>query len=283
MRRLLILIGLLLPLAVAAAEPLQPRADEAPSSGLLATIGRTVLDFQREANQEIGRQMRAVRDGETTGALVSAMLLAFVYGIVHAAGPGHGKLVVMSYFVGRDARIGRGLLMGAQIAVMHVVSAVVIVSLADLLLRRSFGGVPAEVPAVRLVSYVMILAIGALMLWRAVRHARAGHRHDASCGCGARHEETGILSLGVGLVPCTGAVLILLYAFANGILWAGLAMVTAIAVGMALTMGGLGLASVMVRRHLVLRSGGARAVAVVDIAGAGLIVLVGAALLVTAV
>jgi nickel/cobalt transporter (NicO) family protein len=88
----------------------------------------------------------------------------------------------------------------------------------------------------------------------------------------------------VGLVPCTGSVLILLYAFANDILWAGLALVAAVAAGMAVTMGALGLASVAARRLLVARlagGGGARALALVDVTGAALITAVGLFLLAT--
>ena len=72
-------------------------------------------------------------------------------------------------------------------------------------------------------------------------------------GAGERARE-GALSLGVGLVPCTGAVLILLYAMANDILFAGVLLVVAIAAGMALTMGALGVLSI-VARNAVARSG----------------------------
>ncbi|HET6469436.1 MAG TPA: hypothetical protein VFG43_13770, partial [Geminicoccaceae bacterium] len=230
-----------------------PAAEAAPppeaGPGLLAPVGRALLAFQREANREIGRQMRAIRDGETTAPLLLGLVLAFAYGAIHAAGPGHGKLVVMSYFLSREARIGRGLLMGAQIALMHVISAIVIVVFADFLLRRTFGGAPAEIPAIRLLSYGLILAIGLAMLaraaWRAFAEPAHAHAHahgTGGCGCGARTGETGLLSLGVGLVPCTGSMLILLYAMANGILPAGLLLVVMIALGMALTMGALGLA-----------------------------------------
>jgi nickel/cobalt transporter (NicO) family protein len=281
----------------AAAEAPAPQAEAPPSAGgPLAAAARAVLGFQREANRRIGLEMRAVRDGRTTGALLGAMLLAFAYGALHALGPGHGKVVVMGYFLSREARIGRGLLMGGQIALAHTASAVVIVTFADLLLRRTFGGVPAEIPAVRAASYGLIVLIGGLMLARALRAARAapaarhghGHHHGpAACGCAgtaAPRGEGGLLSLGVGLVPCTGSVLILLYAFANDILWAGLALVAAVAAGMAVTMGALGLASVAARRLLVARlagGGGARALALVDVTGAALITAVGLFLLAT--
>ena len=192
--------------------------------------------------------------------------------MVHALGPGHGKVIVVSYFLSRDAQIMRGLLMGLQIAVFHVLSAAVVVALADLVLRQAFGSAPAEVAGVRLASYGLIALIGCSMLVQAVRRSRlrrAGIEVWTSAvamatrigtgpsgtgpGAGERARE-GALSLGVGLVPCTGAVLILLYAIANDILFAGVLLVVAIAAGMALTMGALGVLSI-VARNAVARSG----------------------------
>lgn len=252
--------------------------------GAARAVAGALLDFQREANRTIAQQMRAIRDGTTTGPLLAGFVLAFLYGALHAAGPGHGKLVVVSYFLARDARVGRGLLMGAQIALMHVLSAVVIVLFADFLLRRGLGGAPAETLEVRLASYALILLIGLAMLARGIHRARVaptGDGHDHACGCGARHGESGLLSLGVGLVPCTGSLLILLYSMANGILAAGIALVAMIALGMAVTMGALGLASVLARRLVAARlAGGARrAAAALDLAGAMAITLLGAMLL----
>ena len=93
--------------------------------------------------------------------------------------------MVVSYFLAREARVGRGLLMGLQIAIFHVLSAMVVVALADLLLRRAFGGAPAEVAGVRLFSYGLIALIGAVMLAQAVRRSqqrRAGIEVDGCCG-----------------------------------------------------------------------------------------------------
>lgn len=289
-RRLLAVLALVLAWMTLA--PPAVAAQPAPSGNILAPVGRALLDFQREANRTISQQMRAIRDGESSAPLMLGLLLAFAYGAIHAAGPGHGKLVVMTYFLSRDARIGRGLLMGVQIAVMHVLSAIVVVVFADFLLRKGFGGAPSEVPAVRIVSYGLILLIGLAMLWRAARramqpaHAHHHHdHHDHACGCGARHDEGGLLSFGVGLVPCTGSILILLYAMANGILPAGLLLVGTIALGMAVTMGGLGLLSVLARRFVAdrLDAGTGRMAVAIDVAGSFAIVLLGGALLLTAV
>ncbi len=303
MRRILLLLGVLgaflvLPPWPEAVGPAAATVAEAGSRG----IGALLVDFQRSANREIARHLQAIRDGQGSGPLLAGLLLAFLYGAVHAAGPGHGKLAVVGYFLSREARIVRGLAMGAQIAVLHVISAVVVVGLADLLLRRSFGGAPAEIPAVRIASYALIVAIGLAMLARAGRrllgfpagHAHAsagasehgdGHHHAPGCGCGAhaRPAEGGLLALAVGLVPCTGSLLILLWALANDILAAGLALVAAIALGMAITMGGLGLASVWARGFVLDRFERSHRTAllggVLELAGAGLVTAVGGLLL----
>ncbi|MEM7021509.1 MAG: hypothetical protein AAF637_02850 [Pseudomonadota bacterium] len=265
--------------------------------GPVAVVGRALLAFQREANRVIAEHMEAIRDGRSSAALLIGIGLAFLYGVVHALGPGHGKLVVVSYFLSRDARVGRGLLMGLQIAVFHVISAVVVVVLADLLLRRAFGGGPAEVVGVRLLSYGLIAAIGIVMLVQAFRRSRlrrAGVAVHSSC-CGAHHpadgrtadisEQTrqGALSLGVGLVPCTGAVLILLYAMANDILFAGVVLAIAIAAGMAITMGVLGIVSVIARQAVTRRidagsSGQGTLAEISDYAGALAITTIGCGL-----
>jgi ABC-type nickel/cobalt efflux system permease component RcnA len=281
------------------AQPSAPSGVERIAGG---GIGVALADFQRAANREIARHLQAIREGRGVGPLASGLVLAFLYGAVHAAGPGHGKLVVVGYFLSREARIGRGLAMGAQIALLHTASAVVVVALADFLLRRTFGAAPAEIPAVRIASYGLIGAIGLAMLVRAgrrvltllagapVRSPRAEHDahphpHGAACGCGAhaRSGEGGLLALAVGLVPCTGSILVLLYALANDMLLAGLLLVSCIALGMAITMGALGLASVRARRFVLDRVPSTRPARLVsgllEFAGAALVTAVGALLL----
>ena len=61
------------------------------------------------------------------------------------------------------------------------------------------------------------------------------------------------MSVSVGLVPCTGALLIMLFALANDMVVTGTMMVGAIAVGMAVTMSILGLLGILARRVVLSR------------------------------
>ncbi|MEM9164094.1 MAG: DUF3299 domain-containing protein, partial [Cyanobacteria bacterium P01_F01_bin.4] len=72
------------------------------------------------------------------------LLIAFSYGVLHTLGPGHGKAVIISYFVGQGGSLRRGIAMGVRIAVFHVLSAVVVVILTDRVIRQVGGATPAN-------------------------------------------------------------------------------------------------------------------------------------------
>lgn len=255
-------------------EQAQPARTPA-STSFFARAAREMFQLQARMNKALAGQMRAIRDGQgltaIAGSLAVGMGLAFLYGALHVAGPGHGKAVIVSYFLGREARLSRGLWLGLQIAATHVVAAIVLVWVADVALRQAFGGAPAELRAVQAVSYGAIIAIGLHMLWQAIRRLRGQsvaahcdhHGHDHSHHHGPAHADDpehrreharqGVLSFAVGLVPCTGATLVMLYALANGIVYAGIIMVLAIGLGMAAAMAIIGIATILARRAALAR------------------------------
>jgi len=233
------------------------------------------VDFQRTMVRDIGRYMAAIRDGTSSTALLAGIGFAFAYGVIHTLGPGHGKMIVASYFVGREAQVLRGLWMGVQIAVTHVISAIVLVLLFDITFRSMLGGEPAESWWIRLFSFGLIAIIGAYMLYGAIRSSlgKTGHGHDHHHHHGHSHDHDHdhdhshhhrhghekhsgrALAVLAGLVPCTGAILVMLFALANGIIVAGVLMVIAISAGMALTMAAIGIAAILVRRVMILVTG----------------------------
>ncbi len=262
MRGVLVLVLSLIvfsPAETVAQNPFAPPPGEQPAAAAPATepsafamMFRKMIDMQRTMVRDIGRYMRDIKEGTSRSAIWVGMGFAFLYGAVHAVGPGHGKMVVASYFVGHEARIGKGLLMGVQIAVTHVISAVILVSLVDLTFRQFLGGVPAESKGIRLVSYGLIIVIGLYLLYRAVMNAffngAGGPSQRHHHGDGRRQT---VLAVIAGMVPCTGAILVMLFALANDILLFGIILVAAISAGMALTMSTIGAVTVLFRRAVV--------------------------------
>lgn len=219
--------------------------------------------------------MRDVEQGRSASSVAIALLIAFAYGALHILGPGHGKAVVVSYFIGDGGSLRRGAVMGVQIAAMHVLSAIVVVFLLDFAVRQTTGAAPYDYRLIRLGSYALIIAIGAVMLWRVLASLRANRlmgedeftrHHDcneshAHAGCAAcavtdaRSHGGGWIAAAVGIVPCTGALIVMLFGLANDLVIPAVMMVVAISAGMALAMTAVGVAAILGRNWAEARGG----------------------------
>jgi ABC-type nickel/cobalt efflux system permease component RcnA len=242
-------------------------APPAAPPSLLRKVGVQVVMLQSRVNRAINAQLMEIKAGDNPWALWGGLLIGFLYGVFHALGPGHGKSVIIGYFLGREAHPLRGIAMASWISLSHVVGAIVIVTVVHFILSQSLASPVDEVDGLRVFSYAAILLIGLGMLWSALRggghahahgHDHGHHHHDEHCAHvpGARpgaRKEQGILGFVAGFIPCSGAILILVFALTNGIVLSGIAMTLAIAVGMAITLSVMGVASILVRRQIVLR------------------------------
>ncbi|HVO03990.1 MAG TPA: sulfite exporter TauE/SafE family protein [Candidatus Cybelea sp.] len=280
----------------AAAAPAPSDASATPSRpSMLRRIGGSVVMLQARINRAINEQLLAIKAGDKPWALWGGLLIGFLYGVFHALGPGHGKTIIVGYFLGRHAHPWRGVAMASWISLSHVVGAIVIVVIVHTILTQALASPVDEVDGLRVFSYGAILLIGIGMLVSAMRGGRAhaqghdhrhphhGHDHAHGAHCAhvpGTHKEQGILGFAAGFIPCSGAILILVFALTNGIILSGIAMTLAIAVGMAITLSIMGVGSILVRHHIVLRlPQSAVASRAFILAGPILVTLIGAVLL----
>jgi ABC-type nickel/cobalt efflux system permease component RcnA len=253
--------ALLLP-APAFASPFDGRPTSAADSATAPNV--PALHVFNELRRDAARRLTAATEDLAhhpfgpTFAL--ALLFAFGYGVIHAAGPGHGKSVVASHFLSRDASLASGFRLSLWIAVTHVASAIGVVAVAALLLGRSVPSLEDE-RATQLVSYGILTLLGVVLLVQTARGGRFaahscadhGHEHDHSHEHQAdgRDRTTGLLAVAAGAVPCTGSLLVLAYAVANGFYLIGFALILAIGAGMALTTAAFGLVARAMRLRIL--------------------------------
>jgi ABC-type nickel/cobalt efflux system permease component RcnA len=225
-----------------------------------------ILDVQRQIHQAITDRIETLKEGKSLAALWSLLMISFAYGVFHVLAPGHGKVVVGSYFLGNDARWRDGIWAGLVMAVGHTITAVGIVAVLYLALGLGQFKVLSDARYAELAGYGLIAAIGLWLLFRAIRNdPRCGscghhhhghhHKHDHNHDHVHTHDESltedkpGMgLFAAASLVPCTGSMIILLFTLANDVLWAGVLAVIAIALGMWLTVTAIGLISIFLRR-----------------------------------
>ena len=270
-----------------------------------------VARWQREFHQSLAEAMQAAGDGDRLWPVLTVAGFAFLYGVFHAIGPGHGKAVVAGYFVGQRAVLWRAVALGSAIAAVQGVSAIVLVGGLVGVVGLAGTRLLAGIPVLEMVSYALIIILGLHMLYQALRgqdccsddhvhvhHDHCGHdgaprsddRHRAAAADG--DDVSWALSiwpaaLAVGVRPCTGALIVLLFAAANQAYPLGAGAVAAMAVGVAITISVIGIGAIVLHRALDSPVTGRFGVAVwlrpaLKLTGATIIILVGILMLLAA-
>jgi ABC-type nickel/cobalt efflux system permease component RcnA len=245
--------------------------------GFLRPLVDRIATAQRELNRTISRELRSVRDTGSMRSLVVVSAVAFVYGVLHAAGPGHGKLVVSSFFLARRARLIAGILTGTAISFLQAVTSIVVVCGLGIVLGQHGFDVLGRSVWIEALSYVLIVAIGLVI---AVNAARGVHHHDHE---GNARVGTGMI-IAAGVTPCASALIIMLFALTNGVLLIGIGATLVMAVGMSLTTSFVGILTILGRRTIMVAlPGGTRTrqwvSAGLSVAGGVFIAVVGGLLL----
>jgi len=223
--------------------------------------------------------------------LLLGLLLAVAFGAWHALMPGHGKTLMAASMIGSRGGIRQAAAAAAAVAGMHSAS-VLALGLAVLALEATFR--PETLyPWLTVVSGVTAIAVGASLVrrrWRAWRHARShatddGHVHmhdhehglpiDADGRLGLR--GVGALALAGGIVPAPSALLVLLAAIQLHRTAAGVAMVGAFSIGLAVALLAIGAGAVTAREAFARRASSAWA-AGLPLAAAAVMVVAGAAI-----
>lgn len=270
-----------------------------------------MLSEQRQFHRALAADLHALDGSGSLAAVWGLIGLSFLYGLFHAAGPGHGKAVIATYLLTQSCHLRRGLALAAGGALLQGLTAIVLVSGLGQLAETLPGGSALAVSWSERVSFSLLAGLGLLFMIRAIRGLWAArsssaplqshplhdhdhaHRHEPGCGCVPapntgqieRAESwrgvVGVL-LSIGLRPCSGAVFVLALANLLGLSWAGFAAVLAMSCGTALAVVVLAVATVQARSW-VGRWGrsppSGSLVLVVALAGGGALFLLGASLL----
>lgn len=259
----------------------------------LRSLAEWGFALQRGLNGEMRRQLVLMQDsGVSWEPLAAIILAAFLYGIFHAIGPGHGKVVIGSWFASRRARITYGLAACALSALVQAASAIAAVGLLAGALSLAPRDVLAQAAWLETGSYALITLMGVWMLVQALRGRQAcghdhhdHHQHGPHCTHAHHAPDRSLwaMAAAVGFRPCSGAILVLLFTLANGLFWVGIVATLAMAVGVTITVSGIGLSALGLNRLLEGRFGTSPHAILwrrlLAVAGAGTILLLGLVLL----
>jgi ABC-type nickel/cobalt efflux system permease component RcnA len=279
-RAILVIVLALAVLAVAQAQPLpMPPAQDVPADTSWWGDGMAYVNHvQGDLWRGLAKAVRAVKDEGSIGALAWLLGLAFFYGVIHAAGPGHGKAVIAAYLVGTESAVRRGIVLSFLSAAAQGVTAICAVGLLAALLgfvSREVADMtrPLEILGAAMIAgvglYILVVTVRGIVAGRSAHdhaHHEPAHAHDHSHGHGHAHTHiapaevrdwrSGVaIVAAVGLRPCMGAILVLLFALSYGVFFVGVMATAAMSLGTGITVAALALLS-SGARHVALRVAG---------------------------
>src|SRR5215470_3173378 len=148
--------------AFAQAGPFGAPRSQAPAPPVGGVVG-WIFAKQAEFYRQFSSLLRAAKtDGSAAWTLFG---LSFLYGIFHAAGPGHGKAVISSYIVANNETWTRGVVLSFASALIQALVAVVLVGMAAAVLNATAATMGRAVNVIEIVSYSLIIVIGVRLLW----------------------------------------------------------------------------------------------------------------------
>lgn len=358
-----------------------PTAQAKPGDSASASPGGAwgwLMATQQRYTRDLATAVRDLKSAHPVAAAAALAWISFAYGVLHAAGPGHGKAVISSYVLANRQTMRRGIGLSFLAAFFQACSAILLVGILAIIVKATSIQMRAAESGIEIASWALVALVGVWLLYRQIApliaarggghdhghshthathspaapaapaaqpatalaaaghgdhghvhgpgcghdHAHApatranvafaddvrapahalgsgpahgshGHVHDASCGHAHMPEPSQLegpwswakavsLALTVGIRPCSGAILVLLFAMSQGLLWAGVFATFVMSLGTALTVSALAALAVG-SREAALRWAGrespwaARLQLGVGIAGALLVVVLGTA------
>lgn len=275
-----------------------PSASETRHTFVLPEFARTALAtsiiWQGRLNARIADAAQQLHRTSTPWTWLTLIGLAFLYGVLHALGPGHGKLVAGTWLGSRDTRIAQAVALASWSATVQAMSAIVLVFGAVWFAKAGVSSVLSNAASLDIVSYVLLCVAGgwtiygtlarrdccvdtrALKLVPAERQAAASptsehepaylgtklQLHMRQSGGATRFgtskfsATSQILATGFasGVRPCVGSIFVLIASVAAHAPWIGIAATFAIGAGVAVTVSLFGLSAVGANRFIMARS-----------------------------
>ncbi len=216
---------------------------------LFLTLLLATQDWQRLFHDEIGGLLHTIQETHSWAATGSLVLVGFLYGILHAVGPGHGKIVVSSYLLAGENSLKRGLFITFTAAFLQALMAIALVLGLSLLLGLSQNEAQGTALMLERLSLALISVVGLMLLARGIKQIRdfisskedtCSCKNDPAPSAKQTQRKTGklgllLIILSIGLRPCSGALLLLLFASLLGAIKAGILATFAMALGTAIT------------------------------------------------
>jgi nickel/cobalt transporter (NicO) family protein len=159
--------------------PQPQQQTQASQPGLVTRALLFIMVKQRQFHRKLAAELETIREHGAMAAGWALILTSFLYGILHAAGPGHGKAIMTTYLATHRQRMWRGILLSAIAATVQGITAIVLVFGLTTIAGLAARDTQSAVRWAEQFSYILVAAMGGYLAYRAAAGLRRSLRHGA--------------------------------------------------------------------------------------------------------
>jgi len=203
-----------------------------------------LIMWQYELNRYISTTIRSLNDENNITVSITILAIAFLYGLIHAAGPGHGKALVAFYFTSNKSDYKKAFKMGYMISIIHAISALIftfgIFFILKTMFRRNFNDFTNIAMQI---SAVMIMLVGLYLIYEAFINRKSKEEKISK-----QNKSEYAVAFSAGVVPCPGVMTIVLFCIMLNHYILGILAALTMSIGMGLTISTAGILSIAINK-----------------------------------
>ena len=212
---------------------------------------------------EIKSLFESIKDEKNPLTYIFLLFIAYMYGVIHALGPGHGKTLVGSYFLSNERSYSKALFISLAIGVVHTFSAffltLIIYYIIDTFLAQF---IDESIYYTTKISALIIIFIASYLIYQKYKAYKkilktptykfSANPHVATCSCSSCKVDNNstdmALIISAGIIPCPGTVSIFIFSLSLGLYYAGFLSALVMSLGMSTIIFISALISVAIRK-----------------------------------
>jgi len=189
------------------------------------------LNLLEKSIAELKSLFKSIKEENNPYSYMILLFFAYVYGVIHALGPGHGKTLVGSYFFSNECSYSKALYISLAIGVVHTFSAFLLTLLVYFVVDTFLAQfIDESLFYTTKISAIMIILIALYLLYKKYK------AYTQTCACNSCKIDTNstdlALIISAGIIPCPGTVSVFIFAMAMNLYYLGFFAALAMSLGM---------------------------------------------------
>ncbi len=200
-----------------------------------------VTTLQKTLNVKVSQLVHEFKENMSFGKAFWVFIICFIYAILHTGGPGHGKLILGTYFLTDDSKRKKSdaAIAGIIVSLTHNGMAVLLSGLLYLFIH-SFGDQRHMQEVAKRIGGIFVIVTGIVIMLTTLFRDKIKFFDEKKSAEKLKKYPLYIIAILSGIVPCPLAWTVLVLCITIGLYWLGLLAVFGMALGAGLTVGTTG-------------------------------------------